>query len=436
MIESTARGRAGRRRPVAQSWHLCALCAALIIAVPMSAPAQDNAAQQAELARQEIERATAFATQRAGDLAERAADLGDDIAALQARSVEAAMAALSAQDRIRVIGDQIARLRAQAADQRAALEDQRARLSDLAGGLQRMARLPVTALAAVPELTDDVIRGAIVLNGAIVPLEREAAILRQQIEALAATRADLAEQREAAEAEQAALNARLAELETLTVERQSMLDVTLIERAELAHRTGVLAEQAGTLDGLLAALEEDEEASGLAARIAALRASVTPVTRISPPNPRPGDATRETPTVAEVNGVILPASGRIAVPFGVSDRYGETSQGITLTVEPGRPVVAPWDGTIDFSGDFGDFGRVLILNHGNGYHSVIAGIGRSDVTAGQPVLAGEPLAVTLPQRSGSAPPTLYFEVRHQGQAVNPLIGLAEADTADGSDPPR
>src|SRR3546814_6464457 len=56
-----------------------------------------------------------------------------------------------------------------------------------------------------------------------------------------------------------------------------------------------------------------------------------------------------------------------------------------------RSVVAPLDGTVRFAGEFRGYGRILILEHAGGYHSMISGLGRIDARVGQHVLAGEPL---------------------------------------------
>ena len=85
-------------------------------------------------------------------------------------------------------------------------------------------------------------------------------------------------------------------------------------------------------------------------------------------------------------------------------------------------MVAPWDGIVAFAGPFRGYGVVLILQHSDGYHSLIAGLGRLDVAPGQPVAAGEPVGRTL--ADGSAAPGVYLELRRNGQPIDPLPWLA------------
>ena len=75
-----------------------------------------------------------------------------------------------------------------------------------------------------------------------------------------------------------------------------------------------------------------------------------------------------------------------------------------------------------FAGPFRGYGQLLIIEHGGGYHVLLAGLSRVDGTVGDEVLEGEPVGVM-----GSPPglkPKLYFELRRNGRPVNPLPWLA------------
>jgi len=64
----------------------------------------------------------------------------------------------------------------------------------------------------------------------------------------------------------------------------------------------------------------------------------------------------------------------------------------------------------------------LIIDHGEGYHSLLAGLGRIDAAIDQPVLAGEPVAV---MSDDGQQPVLYVEFRRDNQPINPLPWLAQ-----------
>ena len=87
------------------------------------------------------------------------------------------------------------------------------------------------------------------------------------------------------------------------------------------------------------------------------------------------------------------------------------------------------------AGPFRGYGQLLIINAGNGYHIVLAGLGHIDVATGQPVLAGEPigemgdgnLLTTEVAKTTSAGPVLYVEFRKDGSAINPGPWWAKTD---------
>jgi septal ring factor EnvC (AmiA/AmiB activator) len=88
-------------------------------------------------------------------------------------------------------------------------------------------------------------------------------------------------------------------------------------------------------------------------------------------------------------------------------------------------VVAPCGGRVVFATSFRSYGLLLIVDCGGGYHAVLAGFDRLDVKVGQQVAAGEPVGVMPawePGASGSRP-SLYVELRREGQPVNPAPWL-------------
>ena len=68
-----------------------------------------------------------------------------------------------------------------------------------------------------------------------------------------------------------------------------------------------------------------------------------------------------------------------------------------------------------FAGPFRGYGQLVIIEHGDGYHTLLAGLGRLDTSVGQSLLAGEPVGIMVAQTQ----PTLYIELRKNGQPINP-----------------
>jgi septal ring factor EnvC (AmiA/AmiB activator) len=121
-------------------------------------------------------------------------------------------------------------------------------------------------------------------------------------------------------------------------------------------------------------------------------------------------------------GRTLPAAGRILSTYGTQTDFGASNHGITIETRPDAVVVAPWAGRVMFAGSFRGYGQILIIEHADGYHSLIAGLGHIDTDVGRSLATGEPVG-----NMGRPPdrnPTLYFELRHHGQPVNPQPWLA------------
>ena len=109
-----------------------------------------------------------------------------------------------------------------------------------------------------------------------------------------------------------------------------------------------------------------------------------------------------------------PAMGRIIQKYGDQSASGVHTKGIILKTRPRAQVTTPYDGTILFAGPFQNYGQLLIIDHGDEYLSVLAGLGSMEVTVGQEVLAGEPVGAMSDTYTD-----LYLELRYRGQAVDP-----------------
>ncbi len=116
----------------------------------------------------------------------------------------------------------------------------------------------------------------------------------------------------------------------------------------------------------------------------------------------------------------FPARGQVTARFGQPNDVGVAGKGISIATRQGAQVVAPYDGLVAFSGPFRGYGLLLIIEHGEGYHTLLAGMSRIDATVGQRLLAGEPVGIMDPDTSQ---PLLYVELRHNGQPINPLPWL-------------
>ena len=122
-----------------------------------------------------------------------------------------------------------------------------------------------------------------------------------------------------------------------------------------------------------------------------------------------------------------PVSGRTITAFGDDDGLGQRAQGDTLETSPNAIVTAPADGKVLYAGPFRAYGNLLIIDAGEEYHLVLAGMDRIDVAQGQFVLEGEPvgamgrirLASVTAAATKNDNPTLYIEFRKNSKPIDP-----------------
>lgn len=124
-------------------------------------------------------------------------------------------------------------------------------------------------------------------------------------------------------------------------------------------------------------------------------------------------------------GMPFPARGDIVVKFGEDNTLGVPSKGLTIETRPDAQVIAPYEGRVVFAGPFRGYGLLLIIEHSEGYHTLLAGMSRIDSNVGQHILVGEPVG-TMGQSESK--PFLYVELRHNGQPINPLPWLTARKT--------
>ncbi len=120
-----------------------------------------------------------------------------------------------------------------------------------------------------------------------------------------------------------------------------------------------------------------------------------------------------------------PVSGKVL--YGYKQQRPDSPirwQGIMITAEPGSQVKAIHDGTVVFSDWLGDFGQLIIIDHGNNYLSLYGHNQWLLKQEGESILAGEPLALSG-QTGGQSRPGVYLEIRRSGKNQNPRSWLTK-----------
>ncbi|WP_100067628.1 murein hydrolase activator EnvC family protein [Shewanella benthica] len=113
-----------------------------------------------------------------------------------------------------------------------------------------------------------------------------------------------------------------------------------------------------------------------------------------------------------------PTKGRIKSGFG-SPRSGQVKwKGVTLSAPEGQTIAAIAAGKVIYADWLRGFGMVLVVDHGKGYMSLYGHAQTLLKNPGDSVNKGEPIAL-VGRSGGQTEPSLYFEIRHKGQAVDP-----------------
>jgi len=358
-----------------------------------------------------LSREIALSTQRQQQLEAEIAAIKNDAAATTSALIQAAKTERKLSEDISRIEERLTDLLDQETALRRSLMDRRGILAEVLGALQRMGLNPPPAILVRPEDALASVRSAILL-GAVVPE------LRKETDALVADLQDLSKVMESIRTEQDRLLARrteqaeehqrlsllLKEKERLQAEAESNFEAERKQAEDLASRAKNLQELIASLEEKIHSLRKSREAS------------------------RPGIPLTETLAFSKKKGLLpLPVAGTFRSRYGDDDGYGSPLKGDILRTQSGAIVTAPVDATVLYAGPFRSYGQLLILDPGDGYHIVMTGMARLNVSLGQSVLAGEPVGVMGETRLASiaatsfdgTTPELYVEFRKDGKPVDP-----------------
>jgi len=117
-----------------------------------------------------------------------------------------------------------------------------------------------------------------------------------------------------------------------------------------------------------------------------------------------------------VNGKVISKYGKYVEPHSGASNF---RNGIEIQSRPGTPIRAVFSGQTIYSSWLKGYGNVIIIAHGKNYHTVYAHAEELFRAKGEKVEVGEVIA-TVGDTGTMNGPTLYFEIRHQGNPIDPL----------------
>ena len=350
-------------------------------------------------------RDAAIATARAARLA--AAATQERNAADKARREEQALAArvTAAEANLATASARVTLVERLLTDQRAKLARAQAPVSQLIAALESLARRPTIVAVAQPGSIDDLVHVRAVL-GSVLP------VVRQRTEAVRIEIAETRRLRASATLAAKALSDGRARLEN---------DRIALANLEARHRQRSQALGRGALSESDRALALGERARDLVDGMAATtdaKATAASLIALAGPIPRP-IAPGVTPPAPPRGVYRMPVSGKLVTGFDELSDSGVRSRGLTFATAPRARVVAPAAGTIRYARRFRDYGVIVIIDHADGWTSLVTGLAATSAKPGDRIAMGTPI--------GTAPgeePRITVELRRRGRPVDAasLIG--------------
>ncbi|CTQ55375.1 Septal ring factor [Roseibium album] len=310
-------------------------------------------------------------------------------------------------------------------------------LAEVLAALQRIGRRPPPALAVRPSDALSAVRSAILLNAVMPELKIETEALAADLKELHRLKAVIAEEKNRLRGDAMRLAEEKSRLELLLSAKRQEHQKSVRDLEDEKQRAAQLAAQAGSLQELITSLEAEIESAREAAR-KSQQASLDNGRKASRNFDPFADPGRLAPAISfqGAKGQLpQPVSGTLLKGYGQEDEFGGVTEGQSIATRPGSNVSSPADGWVVYAGPFRSYGQLLILNTGDGYHVLLAGMDRIDAELGQFVLTGEPVGLMGATQwasastfgLGSTQPILYVEFRKDGRAIDPTPWWAHTE---------
>ncbi|ATP11805.1 murein hydrolase activator EnvC family protein [Bartonella henselae] len=289
------------------------------------------------------------------------------------------------------------------------LKSRRTEFAEVLSILERMGLKPPPALVVRPEDVLASVRSSVLL-GAVVPQ------MQEKTQALTESLKELTNLSNAITVEYAALKTKMQN----QAEQRKHLELLLDKKAKLQKRS----EEELT--------EQQQKNSALVKKAQSLEELILELDRQSQLNSDVSVQMQKTLQLLEQSNFENRKGSLLFPVLGKNIQHVKNSSQITrfgemIETEAEAIIVAPADALVAFAGPFRSYGQLIILNVGNGYHIVLTGMSKINVTQGQFVLSGEPLgtmgmqfiANSVALDIGKTAPMLYIEFRKHGKPVNP-----------------
>lgn len=356
---------------------------------------------------------------------QQANKLKEELKNVNQKMITAAKKIQNGEDEIRKKQDELTVLQKHLLESEEKFNSENDMLVETLAALQNLALRPSEAVLVQPLSPVEVMRSSILLRGSIHALERRAGTIRQSIEDISNQKEQIALRLQDLEKDNKKLAKQQDDMKRLSQQKSTMYSQISSKSEEAKRKADMLASQAHNLRDLLEKLEKQKEITrrqmAEKARLARERAADD----IRKENRGLIDTNFADDTASSITTITgfgkakgrlsRPARGPLVTAFHEELSKGVVSNGIDIKTASKAQVIAPYDGTVIYAGPFKNFANLVIIDHGEGYTSLLSGLGETDTEVGQMLLAGEPVG-TMPASDNNK---LHMEIRKNNHPVDP-----------------
>tara|TARA_B100001123_G_scaffold84325_1_gene96569 strand:- start:1089 stop:2246 length:1158 start_codon:yes stop_codon:yes gene_type:complete len=362
-------------------------------------------ANELELKLQTEQRHFARSQHHLRKLASASSKTSEELAVLKRRSILLVQKLNKRAITVDQIDSELTRLKTEMKKKKKNLRQIKSQLAVALGALQRIARMPTMAIIIVPRNPFEISKSAKSLKTTVSQLKTKTTLIHRDLQHLFNLAKKQKEEKKLVLAELNQMAAYQQQIAAIVSKKLRMVRSVHAEEKHASTKIVHTATHTSNLRELLGKLSKN--------KLTRNDTALTPSTRF---------LYRHENKVLRVpvrnKGVFLPVSGRVVQTFGAILSNGTKSKGISIATRPSAVVVAPETGRIVFAGRFRGYGELLIVELPKQGYALIAGMKKINPEVGDQVLIGEPLG-EMPASTLSVP-KLYFELRKNGQPINPM----------------
>lgn len=385
---------------------LCFIC--LGVGVVQATPTQDDLRRIEEQLRKERK------TQQ--DAERKSSKLAGEIKNVQRQMVRSAKAVQEKEDLLEKLQTRLKNLKQKEEDINKQLSLTDKQMAGVVTALQTLALRPNEVVLLEPQTPIMHLRSRLLFNHALPVVQTMNHQFLKDLSELSETKDKIEKQASKVKTTQAQLNERTTQMNKLIRQKsllQAQYDAT---HRKSKKRMVTLANQAKDLKELLEKLEAERKkrAAEEARRKAEEKKRLAQQNKYEE-TPETTDVSLPKGSFKKAKGSLpYPVHGKIVEEFNDITSAGLHAKGLSIETKGNSVVINPYHGSVLFSGPFKSYGQLLIVDNGDDYLTLLAGMEQINVSEGQNILAGEPVGRLKPEKG-----RLYMEIRHKGQAINP-----------------